>query len=220
MTEKLWQPYGLYELRQEDVDWAKLEAAGGVTLSDENRGHLLLAINRYRERSEGQTAAVRPGVVRTELENTVSALEKAATALSLDGQSGDEGRARTAAVRELQRAAALKHKSYAGTSKLEELRGELRKLADSGREAIGSLPRDIGREGNSHIIDGLLVSAQLVYAAAGGKGSYTELAERFRRCVAKVAGFRSASDGSLRHRFTKAWSKVRENPPTKTQRTG
>jgi hypothetical protein len=214
MTEKLSQPYGLYELRQKDVDWGKLEAAGGVTLSDENRGRLLLAINNCRERSEGQTTAVRPGAVRTILEELVRVLEKAEIALSLDGQSGDEGRARTAAFRELQKAAALKYKADAGRSKLEELRGELRKLADSGREAIGSLPRDIGREGNSYIIDGLLVSAQLVYAAAGGKGIYTKVAESFRRCVAKVAGFRPASDGSLRHRFKKAWSKVRRNPPT------
>jgi hypothetical protein len=217
MTEKLWQPYGLYELRQEDqedVDWGKLEAAGGVTLSDELRGRLLLAINNCRERIKGQIAGVRPGTIRPILEELVRVLEKAETALSLDGRSGDEWRARMVAFRELQKVAARKHYAYAGTSKRDEFRVEILRWDDYAREAINSLPRDIGTEGNSYIIDGLLLSAHSIYVAAGGKGIYTVPAKSFRACAAEAAGYRPASDESLNDRFHKAWSKVRKNPPT------
>ncbi len=211
MTARVKQPYWSADGRIDEAQWKGLEAAGGVQLSAAQRDQFIEAVNRYREFTAGERAAIPTGKLRAILEHLAKSLGGVDGALAslLRSQPPDS----TAAVRELQKAAARKCKTYAGRRELKEFHSQVRMWRAYARAALEALPRGTGREGDPHI-DDFLVAALTVFKAAGGRGRYTPEATAFRTAACEIIGYNVHSRGSLEQRVKEVWRKLRRNSPS------
>jgi hypothetical protein len=214
--KKFWQPIGIFEIGQGDVDWSKLEAVGTVKLEDEHRQSMVGAMNDYTGFIKLYQASPRASDMRRDLEELAAVFK----AFRVELSSGAPGR--RAVVRHVTMAMAIRDENYSGYAALEDVLRAASRWENEVAEAMKDLPRDKGGIPGDPFIGFLLAKAYEIYLAAGGKpftrrfaddATRSEPATAFLEQVCAVAGYRG-SEATLRDKLRRALGK---NPVKKSR---